>query len=83
MSNRATTMLALSSYTYIKVLCIESKLIVSEMLGDISIREGVWYDAVDIGDGFLVKIGEVLVEMESSLFKTKQDLRDDMIGEIL
>lgn len=83
MSNRATTMLALSSYAYIKVLCVESKLIVSEMLGDISIKEGVWYDAVDIGDVFLVKIGEVLVEMESYLFKTKQDLRDDIIGEIL
>ena len=53
------------------------------MLCAIYIKEGVWYDAVDIGDGFLVKIGEVLVEVESYLFKTKQDLRDDIIGEIL
>ena len=83
MSNRATTMLALSSYAYIKVLCVESKLIVSEMFEEHFIKEGVWYDAVDIGDGFLVKIGEVLVEVESYLFKTKQDLRDDIIGEIL
>jgi hypothetical protein len=83
MSKRAATMLALQSYTYIKVLCVESNFIVSDMLGDISITEGVWYDAVDIGDTFLVKFGEILVEMESHFFKTKQDLRDYIIGEIL
>lgn len=76
---------------YIKALCIEARIVIDEVWGDCSIKEGKWYQVLDnhhmcTDEYLMVKFEKLgwphIVPYERSMFKTESQLREEKLNKI-